>query len=84
MGAVYADIVALLRTLVEERVGDLVALSDEEALALARTPLQLPGDLPEWLTPIPAVVAAQLFSYHLARTMSRDTEAPPALIRQLK
>src|SRR5215218_9127842 len=64
-GAVYADVVELLRTLVEERGVDLVALSDEEeALALARTPLRLPGGLPEWLTPIPAIVAAQLFSYH--------------------
>jgi glutamine---fructose-6-phosphate transaminase (isomerizing) len=79
-GAVYADVVALLRTLVEERGVDLVALSDEEeALALARTPLRLPGGLPEWLTPIPAIVAAQLFSYHLARAMGRDTEAPRGL-----
>lgn len=79
-GAVYPDVVALLRTLVEERGVDLVALSDEEeALALARTPLRLPGGLPEWLAPIPAVVAAQLFSYHLARAMGRDTEAPRGL-----
>jgi glutamine---fructose-6-phosphate transaminase (isomerizing) len=79
-GAVYADVVALLRTLVEERDVDLVALSDEEeALALARTPLRLPSGLPEWLTPIPAIVAAQLFSYHLARAMNRDTEAPRGL-----
>ena len=79
-GAVYADGVALLRTLVEERGVDLVTLSDEEeALALARTPLRLPGGLPEWLTPIPAIVAAQLFSYHLARAMGRDTEAPRGL-----
>lgn len=79
-GAVYKDVLALLRTLVEERGVDLVALSDEEeALALARTPLRLPGGLPEWLTPIPAVVAAQLFSYHLARAMGRDTEAPRGL-----
>ena len=79
-GAVYADVVALLRTLAEERGVDLVALSDdEEALALARTPLRLPGGLPEWLTPIPAIVAAQLFSYHLARAIGRDTEAPRGL-----
>jgi glucosamine--fructose-6-phosphate aminotransferase (isomerizing) len=79
-GAVYADVAALLRTLVEERGVDLVALSDEEeALVLARTPLRLPGGLPEWLTPIPAIVAAQLFSYHLARAMGRDTEAPRGL-----
>ena len=70
----------MLRTLVEECGGDLVALSDEEkALALARTPLRLLGGLPEWLTPIPAVVAALLFSYHLARAMGRDTEAPRGL-----
>ena len=31
------------------------------------------GGLPEWLTPIPAIVAAQLFSYHLARGLSKVT-----------
>jgi len=79
-GAVYRDHLALLEMLVRQRGVDLVALSDqEEALALARSPVRLPGGLPEWLTPLATVVAAQLFSYHLAAAMGRDTESPRGL-----
>jgi glucosamine--fructose-6-phosphate aminotransferase (isomerizing) len=79
-GAVYRDHLALLATLVEERGVDLVALSDEEeALALARSPIRLPRLLPEWLSPITAVLAAQLWSYRLAEAMGRDTESPRGL-----
>ena len=55
-------------------------LSDgAEALALARTPLRCGGGLPEWLRPLADVVPAQLFCYHLARAMGRDTEQPRGL-----
>jgi glutamine---fructose-6-phosphate transaminase (isomerizing) len=71
---------ALLASLVEEHGAELVAVSNhEQALALARTPLRLPADLPEWLSPLMSIVPAQLFCYHLARAMGRDTEAPRGL-----
>jgi glutamine---fructose-6-phosphate transaminase (isomerizing) len=79
-GAVFDDALALLTVLVRERGADLVVISDrDEALALARTPLRLPVTVPEWLRPIVDVVPAQLFCYHLARAMGRDTEAPRGL-----
>jgi glucosamine--fructose-6-phosphate aminotransferase (isomerizing) len=79
-GAVHDDAMALLSLLVAERGVDLVAISDRpEPLALARTPLPLPADLPEWLSPLAAIVPGQLFSYHLARAMGLDTEAPRGL-----
>jgi glucosamine--fructose-6-phosphate aminotransferase (isomerizing) len=79
-GAVYPDMLALLKTLVTERAVDLVALSDQDdALAISRSPLRLPAGLPEWLTPIATIVGAQLFSYHLAKAMGRDTEKPRGL-----
>jgi glucosamine--fructose-6-phosphate aminotransferase (isomerizing) len=79
-GAVFADLMALLSQLVSERGAELVAISDQPAaLALARTPLRLPEALPEWLSPLVGVVPAQLFSYHLARAMGRDEEAPRGL-----
>ena len=79
-GAVFDDALALLTKVVRERGADLVAISDrDEALALARTPLRLAVALPEWLRPIADVVPAQLFCYHLARAMGRDTEAPRGL-----
>ena len=79
-GAVFEDVMALLTALVEEHGAELVAVSNHEnALALARTPLRLPAELPEWLSPLVSIVPAQLFSYHLARAMGRDTEAPRGL-----
>jgi glucosamine--fructose-6-phosphate aminotransferase (isomerizing) len=79
-GAVFADLLALLADLVAEQGAELVAISDQEpALALARTPLRLPAGLPEWLSPLVSIVPAQLFSYHLARAMGRNEEAPRGL-----
>ncbi|HXT19196.1 MAG TPA: SIS domain-containing protein, partial [Thermoanaerobaculia bacterium] len=84
-GAVFADALTLLESVVRERGADLVVISDqEEALALARTPLRLRAELPEWLRPIVDVVPAQLFCYHLARAMGRDTEKPRGLSKVTK
>jgi glucosamine--fructose-6-phosphate aminotransferase (isomerizing) len=77
---VFEDVMALLTSLVEERGVELVAVSNQErALALARTPLRLSAAVPEWLSPLVGIVPAQLFCYHLARAMGRDTEAPEGL-----
>lgn len=79
-GAVYADMLPLLRRLVSEHQAELLVISDEEeALALARTSLRLPMDIPEWLSPVVSIVPAQLFCYHLTRAKGYDTEAPRGL-----
>lgn len=39
---------------------------DENVLRGARTPLRLPQPVPEWLSPITAIVPGQLFAMHLA------------------
>ena len=84
-GAVHGDLMALLSSLVGDRGVDLVALSDvEETLALAGTPLRMPPGVPEWLSPITAIVPAQVFCYELARAMGRDTEAPRGLSKVTK
>ncbi len=79
-GEVHADLAALLSELATDHGAELVVVSDQEpALALARTPLRLPAAVPEWLSPLVSIVPAQLFSYHLARAMGRDEEAPRGL-----
>jgi glucosamine--fructose-6-phosphate aminotransferase (isomerizing) len=66
--------------LVQEQKVELLAISNEASvLALANTPLQLPDRLPEWLSPIPAIVPAQLFCYHLTRAKGYNTEGPRGL-----
>jgi len=79
-GPVFADTLALLERLVEEKHAELLVVSDAEAaLGLAHTPLPLPGPAPEWATPLVAIVLGQLFCYHLTRAKGFDTEAPRGL-----
>ena len=74
------NLISLLKRLVEERRVELLAISNEQsALDLAHTPLMLPEDLPEWVSPIPAIIPAQLFCYYLTRTKGFDTEDPRGL-----
>ena len=76
-GAVFQDLLGLLTKLAREHQAELLVLSNEpRACELAQTPLQLPEDLPEWLSPLVSIVPAQLFCYHLTRAMGYDTEAP--------
>jgi glucosamine--fructose-6-phosphate aminotransferase (isomerizing) len=79
-GTIDQEIIKLLTELVQEQKVELLAISSEgSALALANTALQLPERLPEWITPIPAIVPAQLFCYHLTRAKGYNTEGPRGL-----
>ena len=46
---------------------------------MAHTPVALPEDLPEWLSPLVSIVPAQLFCYHLTRAKGYNTEGPRGL-----
>ncbi len=79
-GAVFANVLALLQTLAAEHRAELLVVSNRNrALELAQTPIRLPEELPEWLSPLVAIVPAQLFCYHLTRAMGHDTEKPRRL-----
>lgn len=79
-GKVAPDMITLLTELVQDQQVELLVVSNEgSALALANTPVQLPEMLPEWITPIPAIVPAQLFCYHLTRAKGYNTEGPRGL-----
>jgi len=45
-------------------------------LEIAQSPLGLPEGIPEWLSPLVAIVPAQLFAYHLTKAKGFDTESP--------
>jgi len=79
-GKIAPDMITLLTKLVQDQQVELLVVSNEgSALALANTPLKLPERLPEWITPIPAIVPAQLFCYHLTRAKGYSTEGPRGL-----
>jgi glucosamine--fructose-6-phosphate aminotransferase (isomerizing) len=79
-GEVFQDLMGLLTRLTRDHQAELLVLSNQpEAFELAQTPLELPRDLPEWLSPLVSIVPAQLFCYHLTRAMGYDTESPRQL-----
>lgn len=79
-GQIYANSLEMLRHLRSRSRAELVVISDQlEALEIANTPLPLPVGIPEWLSPIPAIVPAQLFTHALTRTRGLDTETPRSI-----
>ena len=69
-----------LRTLIADVGAQALVLSDDaEARAVGRWSLAVPAGLPEWLTPIAAIVPAQLHAMHLALARGLDPEQPRGL-----
>lgn len=78
-GKVTADIQAFIRTL-HAREAEVIVISDsEELLAQARTPIHLPVSVPEWLSPMTAIIPGQLFSMYLAHARDFDPDHPRGL-----
>lgn len=76
-GKVYGGMLDLLKRLGEEQSAEMVVISDQaEALSLAESPLALPVGIPEWLSPLVAIVPAQIFTYALTRVKGYSTETP--------
>lgn len=76
---VLPDLLKVLRRLKDECGAELVVISDDaEALGLADAPIRIPEG-PAWTSPMVAIVAAQLFCYHLTRAKGYDPEAPRGL-----
>jgi glucosamine--fructose-6-phosphate aminotransferase (isomerizing) len=64
----------------KERGAELLVISDDtEVLDLARVGLALPRGVPEWLSPLVAIVPGQLFAMNLAHTRDFDPDRPRAL-----
>jgi glucosamine--fructose-6-phosphate aminotransferase (isomerizing) len=79
-GRVFEDVSDLLARLRTQLQAELVVISDQEvALELAQSPLPLPKNTPEWLTPLTTIIPAQLFAYHLTLAKGFDPEKPRAI-----
>jgi glucosamine--fructose-6-phosphate aminotransferase (isomerizing) len=83
-GRVFDDLLAVAQQL-KARGADLVVISDvADALALSRAPLALPVSVPEWLSPLVAVVPGQLLAYHLTSAKGYDPDHPRGLTKVTK
>ena len=78
-GATFADMLDLAHEL-RARGAELIICSDApEAQALATTVLPLAGALPEWLSPVAAIVPGQLLALHLALARGLAPDQPRGL-----
>jgi len=78
-GAVLPEVLDLVSTLRERKAELLVVSDDPAALAMADLPLPLPVGVPEWLSPLTAIVPGQLFALHLAAARHYDPDHPRGL-----
>jgi glucosamine--fructose-6-phosphate aminotransferase (isomerizing) len=79
-GKVYQPLEEFIYGLRQNQQAEVVVISDQEkALTAAQSPIRLPSGIPEWLSPIIAVIPAQLFAYHLTRIKGLDTETPRSI-----
>jgi glucosamine--fructose-6-phosphate aminotransferase (isomerizing) len=78
-GAMQYKMAELMRAL-SKKQAEIIAISDVlELLELARVPLHMTKSLPEWLSPITAIIPGQLFALHLAHTRDFDVDSPRGL-----
>jgi glutamine---fructose-6-phosphate transaminase (isomerizing) len=81
-GKVFEAMKEMLMRLRNEHHAELVLISDDpDSLALAQAPIQLPPQIPEWLTPLVSIIPAQLFACHLTKVKGYDTEKPRSITK---
>lgn len=78
-GVVLPELQRFMQTL-QQREAEIIAISDDaQTLALARTRLPLPHAVPEWLSPLTAIIPGQLLAMHLAHVRDYDPDHPRGL-----
>jgi glucosamine--fructose-6-phosphate aminotransferase (isomerizing) len=81
-GQVFDTMLEMLTRLRRSHNAELVVVSDNtQALELAQSAIPLPAGMPEWLSPLIAIIPAQLFACHLTRVKGYDTESPRTITK---
>jgi glucosamine--fructose-6-phosphate aminotransferase (isomerizing) len=78
-GEVAEELVELLRHLQENGAELVVISAQDDVLALAQTPLRLPAEVAEWLSPFVTVVPGQLFALGVTLAKGFDPDRPRGL-----
>ncbi len=81
-GKTYPSMFETISKLKNQLKAEMIIISNvKEALNLAEIPIEIPAQIPEWLSPIPAIIAGQLFSYHLTQIKGNDPENPRTIMK---
>jgi glucosamine--fructose-6-phosphate aminotransferase (isomerizing) len=78
-GLMLPEMRQFLQALRQRAAEPIVISDDPDMLNLARIPLPLAASLPEWLSPITAIVPGQLFGLYLALAKDYDPDRPRGL-----
>jgi glucosamine--fructose-6-phosphate aminotransferase (isomerizing) len=84
-GPILTEMQQQLMPLLIERGAEIITLgNDPQILSQAQTTLPLPVDIPEWLSPICAIIPGQLFALHIATMRGYDVDQPRGLKKVTK
>jgi glucosamine--fructose-6-phosphate aminotransferase (isomerizing) len=78
-GIMLPELRAFLQVLRQREAESIVISDDEATLAEARIPIPLRTSLPEWLSPLTAIVPGQLLALYLAHARDYDPDHPRGL-----
>jgi glutamine---fructose-6-phosphate transaminase (isomerizing) len=78
-GSVYKDMHTLVSELQQRQVELLVVSDDPETLSVAHLPLPIATGLPEWLTPLVAVLPGQRFAMQLTLEKGLNPDQPEGI-----
>ena len=78
-GAVSEEVDGLLADIVARGARPVVLSNLRSSLDRAAAPIPLPADMPEWVSPIAAIVPGQLLAFHLSRIRGLDPDHPRGL-----
>jgi glucosamine--fructose-6-phosphate aminotransferase (isomerizing) len=78
-GAVSQEVESLLGEMTSRGARPVVVSNLDSSLRLGAATLKLPEGIPEWLSPIAAVVPGQLLAFHLSRQRGFDPDSPRGL-----
>ncbi len=79
-GRVLAPMAQMIKQLKHDFQAELVVISnDPKTLAVAGTPLPIPPEVPEWLSPLINILPAQLFAYYLTKVRGYDPDHPRSI-----
>jgi glucosamine--fructose-6-phosphate aminotransferase (isomerizing) len=78
-GMMLPELTTFIKT-IGQRGAEVIVISDaDEPLTLGRIRLELPHSVPEWLSPLIAIIPGQLFALHLADIRDLDLDRPRGL-----
>ncbi len=78
-GATFDDMLDLAGELLQRSAELLVISESKQAFSLARTAFPIAPGVPEWLSPLTAIIPGQLFALHLALAKGLNPDVPRGL-----